>query len=527
MATTDEINALYQQILGRSADTSGLGTFANYDPTSLQHALSTSSEYQNKNQPYLKPGQDATGKFTSGAIYYQSQGWIPGGSSYEGVPTQYTNPKTGETVFFGNMGGPNKTETYNWVTQDQMKPYQEIDPATGKPLYINARYQAGDQNEPMRDANGELVRDAEGNVMMQTQYTTEKDGNQAYMNTPKAVLAHEAPKNTDLMDALKGVGFVAGTIGGAALLGPALGAAGAAEGAGAAGLAGTAAAEGAGGWSALEAANFMGAGLSDAGAASMLGGTLSDTALAAQALGYTTAEDAIAAGLMTEAGTTTPLGAERIASMAQPSGITGSEALKYARMANSARGIASTLTGGSGNSGSGLGGLLAPAAAAALAAGLAKQDSSGNVTAPGLQSLAAPKKLDWGYQAPVMEDPYVAQGQRMLNPTYMAKGGLSELSQNPSQGISSLGGYSDGGRMLKGPGDGMSDSIPASIENKRPARLATDEFVVPADVVSHLGNGSSDAGAKVLYAMMDRIRHARTGNKKQGKQINPNKFMPA
>jgi len=90
-----------------------------------------------------------------------------------------------------------------------------------------------------------------------------------------------------------------------------------------------------------------------------------------------------------------------------------------------------------------------------------------------------------------------------------------------------LGGYSDGGRMLKGPGDGMSDSIPASIENKRPARLATDEFVVPADVVSHLGNGSSDAGAKVLYSMMDRVRQARTGQKKQGKQINPNKFMPA
>ena len=94
-------------------------------------------------------------------------------------------------------------------------------------------------------------------------------------------------------------------------------------------------------------------------------------------------------------------------------------------------------------------------------------------------------------------------------------------------GISSLGGYSDGGRMLKGPGDGMSDSIPASIANKQPARLADGEFVVPADVVSHLGNGSTDAGAKQLYAMMDKVRKARTGNKKQGKQINPNRFMPA
>jgi len=81
--------------------------------------------------------------------------------------------------------------------------------------------------------------------------------------------------------------------------------------------------------------------------------------------------------------------------------------------------------------------------------------------------------------------------------------------------------------MLKGPGDGMSDSIPATIGRKQPARLAKDEFVVPADVVSHLGNGSSDAGAQQLYKMMDRVRKARTGNPRQGKQINPNKYMPA
>lgn len=93
-------------------------------------------------------------------------------------------------------------------------------------------------------------------------------------------------------------------------------------------------------------------------------------------------------------------------------------------------------------------------------------------------------------------------------------------------GISDLGGYSDGGRMLKGPGDGMSDNIPASIAGKQPARLANEEFVVPADVVSHLGNGSSEAGAKQLYKMMDRVRQARTGNKKQGKQIKPAKYMP-
>ena len=94
-------------------------------------------------------------------------------------------------------------------------------------------------------------------------------------------------------------------------------------------------------------------------------------------------------------------------------------------------------------------------------------------------------------------------------------------------GLSDLGSYSDGGRLLKGPGDGMSDNIPAMIGKKQPARLADGEFVVPADVVSHLGNGSTDAGAKRLYAMMDKVRKARTGNKKQGKEIKAEKFLPA
>lgn len=94
-------------------------------------------------------------------------------------------------------------------------------------------------------------------------------------------------------------------------------------------------------------------------------------------------------------------------------------------------------------------------------------------------------------------------------------------------GIASLGGYSDGGRMLKGPGDGMSDSIPARIGSRQPARLADGEFVVPADVVSHLGNGSTDAGAKQLYSMMNKVRKARTGNPKQGRQIQPRKYLPA
>jgi len=105
-------------------------------------------------------------------------------------------------------------------------------------------------------------------------------------------------------------------------------------------------------------------------------------------------------------------------------------------------------------------------------------------------------------------NPSVAMG-----PTYFA-------------GINAPQGYARGG-YLDGQGDGMSDSIPATIEGKQPARLADGEFVVPADVVSHLGNGSSKAGSKRLYAMLDKVRRARTGNKKQGKQIKPEKYMPA
>ena len=120
-------------------------------------------------------------------------------------------------------------------------------------------------------------------------------------------------------------------------------------------------------------------------------------------------------------------------------------------------------------------------------------------------------KVGKKYKVPVAEMPKTG-----TNLATMAQGGITQ----------NLGGYSDGGHLLKGPGDGMSDHIPAMIGKRQPARLADGEFVIPADVVSHLGNGSTEAGAKQLYAMMSRIRKARTGNPKQGKQVNPRKLMP-
>jgi hypothetical protein len=133
-------------------------------------------------------------------------------------------------------------------------------------------------------------------------------------------------------------------------------------------------------------------------------------------------------------------------------------------------------------------------------------------------------RLSPDYRAPV---PYAGGGIANLAGYDRMVGEQPMYQAMARGGISNLGNYSDGGRMLRGPGDGMSDSIPASISGKRPARLADGEFVVPADVVSHLGNGSTDAGAKTLYGMMDKVRTARTGRKSQGREINPGKYMPA
>jgi hypothetical protein len=139
-----------------------------------------------------------------------------------------------------------------------------------------------------------------------------------------------------------------------------------------------------------------------------------------------------------------------------------------------------------------------------IEAAIAKQIKGTDQTqqSQGLGSIAPSQPMTPSF------NPSVAMG-----PTYFA-------------GMNAPRGYAHGG-YLDGQGDGMSDSIPATIEGKQPARLADGEFVVPADVVSHLGNGSSKAGSKRLYAMLDKVRHARTGNKKQGKEIKADKYLPA
>jgi hypothetical protein len=123
---------------------------------------------------------------------------------------------------------------------------------------------------------------------------------------------------------------------------------------------------------------------------------------------------------------------------------------------------------------------------------------------PGLDTSTAGSSLD-----------LFDESEEPTDITYAAQGGLMRLAN---------GGYLSGGNV---PGDGMSDDIPARIGGTQEAALSEGEFVIPADVVSHLGNGSSNAGSKKLYAMMDNLRKARTGTEKQGKEINPYKYMPA
>ena len=137
-------------------------------------------------------------------------------------------------------------------------------------------------------------------------------------------------------------------------------------------------------------------------------------------------------------------------------------------------------------------------------------------------------------QVGTMMPPPQQGGLASFSPQYKYGGGIAALAgggaasaYNRSYHPYSAGGSTGRGYYLGGATDGMADKVPATIDGMQEARLSDGEFVIPADVVSHLGNGNSNAGANTLYGMMDKVRQARTGNKEQGKEINPNKFMPS
>jgi hypothetical protein len=159
----------------------------------------------------------------------------------------------------------------------------------------------------------------------------------------------------------------------------------------------------------------------------------------------------------------------------------------------------------------GLFGALTPEQAAVLFRNLFGGDGT-NTTTAGSKPPSNPTPIDPNaYLGPIV-GPVTPEQMGPVEPIPYAQGGAVPASR---------------GYYLGGSTDGMADEIPATIEDTQPAALSDGEFVVPADVVSGLGNGNSDAGAKVLYSMMDRVRQARTGTKEQGRKIAPNKFTPA
>ena len=151
----------------------------------------------------------------------------------------------------------------------------------------------------------------------------------------------------------------------------------------------------------------------------------------------------------------------------------------------------------------------ARAASAAQASGL--QAAAQPAPAPAPNPYAGKMNLSFAQQR---QAPTSGAGLPQIPTQLNAQGGIGMAE----------GGLADAGRYLQGKTDGMADEIPSSIDGEQPAALSHGEFVIPADVVSHLGNGNSDAGAQKLYEMMDRIRQARTGTTEQGKEINPDEF---
>jgi len=160
----------------------------------------------------------------------------------------------------------------------------------------------------------------------------------------------------------------------------------------------------------------------------------------------------------------------------------------------------------------------------------AGSDAGGDLADGGRVKYAMGGDIGMRYQSPDdmgMGDRIGAHAAVNMGPQYPMQG---QYQGYASGGISSLGGYSDGGRLLRGPGDGVSDDIPAQIGRRQPARLADGEFVVPARIVSELGNGSTEAGAKRLYAMMDRVQQGRkksVGKDKVAVDSKAYKHLPA
>lgn len=485
--TPEEVTQSFQTILGRDPSEYDLQSWVGWDGGfgkdrqlyELQRDITLLPEYRQKNQPFYDPNA-GDGSFGQGVEYYKSQGYTPAGD-YEGVPTAFYDKSGNLKAWYGDIGttwgksgkyAPNRTETYGWHMADELAKVPNAIP----------------------------------------------------------VMAHENPDKHGWLGGGQWIAPVAmmGTLLGAAALAPL--AAGAGAGASGAGAGALGAAEG---LTALEAATLMGGTLSDAGAAAMLGGTLSDVGLAAQALGYTTASDAIAAGLMTPEGVTTALGMERLAELGAPLASEGWSAGDVFKNINRARNVISRLTGGdSGQDGQGgygaFGGLPgigggsplnvtqinAPQPPLSPTVGptsfMTSQESPGEVEMRGLK-FGRQQSPDLQNINPQLKEMLVSSLQRENNPFIQDPLGALDRAEFPTfrrggevvvneDGEPHIPEFITGatGHYVKGKGTGQSDEIPAM--------LADGEFVWDADTVAALGDGSSDAGAKLLDEFRKAVR---------------------
>ena len=508
--TAANLSSAYQNMFGREAPQDWVQQTqqAYSDPNNtMSHVMANAAAGAAADTvPFQNAPGDQSG-FTSGADYYSKQGFVPSGYTYEGVPTQFIDPKTGQVV----------------------ASYGILQEAGGNP------------------------KSTASNAWRWNQAAT----------TPKGYETSLAMPRTDWNNA-----FMQGLTGAAFALSPVAAGAGLSAlgvGAGEAGIGALGAGEVASASPVVLGDSITMAPLGEAAAGAGAGG-VGALGGATGAEGSSAIMDSVAQGQLPSSATTEAakegfletlkskgLGAA-LSTWAGNQSLT--DWLKYGLGAAGIAGLGKALSGSSGGGSSGGGGgagqqpgqirpytfsqvknpnytgagtpyfLQSYQAGKPYAVGMA----SGGIAGLGAQNNMYPmSQMDHTQYATPTQMPTSAE---VINAGYEEKTNpyTGEEPRFASGGISHLGDYSDGGRLLKGPGDGVSDDIPAQIGDKQPARLADGEFVVPARIVSELGNGSTDAGAKRLYAMMDRIQAGRKksiGKDKVAVDSKAEKHLPA
>lgn len=575
----DQINSLYLKTLGRPGDVGGLDAYqkAGVNRDQLVNSLLNSQEYRMPTGiKGIAPRRETA--TLQGATDFGTPAYMGGtpmkpitaknlGSQFVS-PTDYAKVFTPETTYTTKDPLLTEDTTDNTVVEEESgtMPNFIVDqgntPATTGPVkgagggYVGenqdyAEYMA-DQSEggSMNMARGGSVPQSHGLHNAAQQLASKGRGKDSMLvhMTPEEVhglralahaQGHDLPINphTGLPEAgwfgklfrniMKVVPFVAPFIPG---VGPLL----------AAGLSGLAGATSGGGFNLKKGlmSGIMSYGLSGLSGAGKVAESASGAAGAAGAAGADAAAKSALSQTIQGAGGATAAGVTEAAKSAAGSVAAQSAGQGVAQAATQAAASAApnivqgTLSNIADLGSKGLSAITGDKAAqAALAEGFTKSNLATTATgAMGLATATAEEKYA-KEQADIKaaEDESNEQKRRKVEEIMRS----NPLPQNFSMAGGGIASYARGGnstanpRMLDGPGDGMSDSIPAMIGNKQPARLADGEFVIPADIVSHLGNGSSKAGSKQLYAMMDRIRKARTGRSSQAPEVRATKLMPA